>query len=730
MKKLNSFSLIAGMLLLFAIGLFTVFAPVPLGAEELARPQAVNVPITKGSVGGVSEATVVNLADVEFKPIASMSEREIRFKASSAERLALQEKARNMGPQNVLQRWDSYHQDSYQVQQAAAPTVSSSFDALDVSDCCGGGTSVPPDSDIAAGLIHLVAVENSSFEIYDKTGAVVVSSVLLDNLFSGVTGCSNLFDPTVIYDSEEDHFLIGADASPYFCLAVSQTGDPTGQWNLYSFDALFYGDEFFDYPHMGVGDHAIFMGANMFNGSVPEGFEGRMYAMDKNAAYAGTAMSWRSASASNDGNTPLPLNLTGFPQGTVPQPFDTHFFISDLNDGTTAWLWAWPDALGAGVPTVVQTYDLNTLTSFTAGLPVDAPQGGSTDLIQANDWRFRSFEYRNGQGWTTDTISGDVGNGAVDFERIFTMDLSTPPYASIYASVAGWGDSSVIYPDLAVDHCGNVALGHERSDSTRFPSIEVGGMANGYGGLEMPTMIKAGEVTYYSFDVSPLRWGDYSGMVIDPDGKTFWYIGEYAKDISGYGANYGNYITQLTYDCVMVYTITYNGNTNTGGDVPVDGNDYSNGDTVSVLDNSGNLVKTGYTFNGWNTAADGSGTPYSSNATFTIGSSSVFLYAQWSLSYTLKVMIESYGQSQGKGSVTSSPAGIDCGNDCLEAYDYNTAVTLTASPETGSIFVNWSGDNDCSDGIVTMTTDVTCTAFFYHFPWPMFMPAIIGEIEK
>ncbi|WP_459924103.1 hypothetical protein, partial [Desulfatiferula olefinivorans] len=44
------------------------------------------------------------------------------------------------------------------------------------------------------------------------------------------------------------------------------------------------------------------------------------------------------------------------------------------------------------------------------------------------------------------------------------------------------------------------------------------------------------------------------------------------------------------------YSVTYDGNTNTGGAVPTDGNSYHNGDPVTVLGNTGSLVKTGYTF--------------------------------------------------------------------------------------------------------------------------------------
>ncbi len=66
----------------------------------------------------------------------------------------------------------------------------------------------------------------------------------------------------------------------------------------------------------------------------------------------------------------------------------------------------------------------------------------------------------------------------------------------------------------------------------------------------------------------------------------------------------------------------------------------------------------------------------------------------------------------GTGKVTSSPAGINCGTDCSQDYDLGTAVSLTATASTGSIFTAWSGHADCSDGQVTMDVAKTCTATF------------------
>ncbi|MBA7635960.1 hypothetical protein ES703_43571 [subsurface metagenome] len=79
------------------------------------------------------------------------------------------------------------------------------------------------------------------------------------------------------------------------------------------------------------------------------------------------------------------------------------------------------------------------------------------------------------------------------------------------------------------------------------------------------------------------------------------------------------------------------------------------------------------------------------------------------ITYTLTVVKD----GTGSGEVNSSLPGISCGDDCTEVYDYNTVVTLTALPESGSEFSGWSGE--CSGTgtcQVTMTKNTTVTATF------------------
>ncbi len=86
----------------------------------------------------------------------------------------------------------------------------------------------------------------------------------------------------------------------------------------------------------------------------------------------------------------------------------------------------------------------------------------------------------------------------------------------------------------------------------------------------------------------------------------------------------------------ITFTLNYDDNGSTGGAAPIDGaSPYVTGTTVTVLSNTGSLVKSGNTFTGWNTAANGSGITYAPGATFAI-SSNTTLYAQWSpITFTL-----------------------------------------------------------------------------------------------
>lgn len=75
--------------------------------------------------------------------------------------------------------------------------------------------------------------------------------------------------------------------------------------------------------------------------------------------------------------------------------------------------------------------------------------------------------------------------------------------------------------------------------------------------------------------------------------------------------------------------IMYNANQANDGTVPVDTTNYSDEAAIQVKDNSGNLVRTGYTFAGWNTMPDGSGSAFTPGNKYQIDNSNMILYANW-----------------------------------------------------------------------------------------------------
>jgi uncharacterized repeat protein (TIGR02543 family) len=150
------------------------------------------------------------------------------------------------------------------------------------------------------------------------------------------------------------------------------------------------------------------------------------------------------------------------------------------------------------------------------------------------------------------------------------------------------------------------------------------------------------------------------------------------------------------------YTLTYSGNGSTGGTAPVDSNVYHNGDSVTVLNNTGNLVMMGYTFGGWNTAPNGSGTTYAGGASLSMGVGNLTLYAKW-IAITFPLTVVKAGTGAGSGSVVPM----------WGTYYYGASAILTATPAY-NYSVTWSGDcvgtgNSCTVTNILAPKNVTAT---------------------
>ena len=565
------------LLAVLATGVWLLRRPATPGPDTVARQEslrsllapagapAARPPAAPTLYEAPIEPVTVDLADVEpgvYDPhntydavLRGDIDLEQEFRLSRIEVAALQEAAHALPPDPDVAAFR-------QPLNPAGDTLTllSEFDALDVTDCCGpSGTSVPPDSHLAAGPNHLLAAVNVAFEIYDKEGNVVRPATTFSSFFSKLSVCVDTpygaFDPTVLYDEEADRFALGVDGNgTHFCIAVSASGNPAGSWHQYAIPADMNG-AFHDYPHTGVGQDAIFVGANQFFSSTTG--EARFWALNKAVMYAGQTLASgdvatfsTSALGYPEEGSPQPLNLHGYRQQRWPL-HDTHYFITDPYDGDTLHLWAWPNPLGGGTPSVVATFNLQTATGVSSGFPLPAPQQDQGQ-ITANDWRFRGFEYRNGYGWTADTVACNPGGGTVDCVRWVQIDLRSDPPSLAQAAVHAGSGAYRTFPDLAANHCNDMAVGYNYLSASTWPQIRVTGRENGdpAGALQSEIVLKTSDRAYASAvpgDDPPYRWGDYSSMAIDPDGLTFWHMGEYAKDINTRAANWGNTIGSFAF---------------------------------------------------------------------------------------------------------------------------------------------------------------------------------------
>jgi hypothetical protein len=118
---------------------------------------------------------------------------------------------------------------------------------------------------------------------------------------------------------------------------------------------------------------------------------------------------------------------------------------------------------------------------------------------------------------------------------------------------------------------------------------------------------------------------------------------------------------------------------------------------------------SGSTFAGWSGGGcSGTGTckvPLNSDTTVT---------ATFNPATAVPHLLTVTSGGDGTGSVTSSPAGIDCGSTCSHAFVAGSLITLTATADSGSTFTGWSGGGCSGNGncVVTLNSDTTVTATF------------------
>ncbi len=494
-----------------------------------------------------------------------------------------------------------------------SPVLSLSFDGFDFDDNAtenGGFYFIPPDPSGAAGPDRVIAVVNAMIEARTKTGTLLFRDALAD-FFSSLSPATRTFDPKVIYDQYAGRFVVvtlervnsGSNPDPgnlsKIFVAVSKTSSPgsatTADWYYLSINAktVIGGFDYWaDYPGFAIDEDAVYITNNMFLFPPGSAFGGvRLWIVHKGIVggfYGGGAATvtvHNPYASAGIATTTQPAHVFGV--GGVPGGAGLigTFLVSysGLSDGTLEYVQVVrvDDPLGA--PTFTQEYvSVGNIDATATTILPDAPQLGTSTLVEVNDRRALNAVWRSGTLWLSTTLipssGADAGQTTAHW---FKLSTSAVPGGAITLSDQGdIGGEDIapttytFFPSIAVNATGDAVIGFSASAASIYPgayftgrfSTDPPGSNRGSGTLRTG-------LDYYirTFGGPRNRWGDYSGACIDPADGSFWIFNLYAKargtPISGEDGRWATAFGNLPASALPVQLAYFSGTVISGGHV-------------------------------------------------------------------------------------------------------------------------------------------------------------------
>ena len=462
----------------------------------------------------------------------------------------------------------------------------------------------PPDQALCVGNGFVMEAVNTALAVHDAaTGARVAGPTALNQFFrlapefNRTTKAFGDFtsDPKCYYDSQTRRWfltLLQLDVNrvsgnfsgrSHLLLAVSQTANPTGSFNLFSIDVTNDGRNgtpshrrcpcLGDQPLLGADANGLFITTNEFP-IFTGGFNGaQIYALSKRQLAAGIMPTVVHIDGGRLEEGPSysvqPATSPGL-GGDDDDASGAEFFLSALDfEGTldnriAVWTLTNTRSLSAAAPDVTLSHIV--IESQVYGQPPNADQRvgptplkvalGLSDpeaLIAANDDRMNQVVFADGLLWSgvNTIVSGDrVGIAWFAVKPSFNG-------AGLRAKIQGQGyvtavGNSVLYPSIAVNREGDAAVGFTLTGQDFFPSAAYAllSVEDGAGPVHIAAAGVAPEDGFTGYpslggDVAA-RWGDYSAAVADEQGN-LWFATEY---IPGGPrtllANWGTFIGRIT----------------------------------------------------------------------------------------------------------------------------------------------------------------------------------------
>jgi hypothetical protein len=456
----------------------------------------------------------------------------------------------------------------------------------------GCGQSFPPDMALAVNQQFVLQVINGCVAVWDKTGVLQPGFPKSTNAFFGDPPLSfaggninnEVFDPRALYDWVNNRFIVISSRCRGNCftptnisiidIAVSQTSDPRGAWNLYHLNMVSLGllnaGDLADFPTLGQNRAGIYVSFNDFVGS--SSFAGSVVLfLPKARMYAASAIgSFNVGSTNTDSVQPANvMNKADNPRA--------EFFVSSINflsggctgGCSTLAVFAASNVLDTTGPGLEFTVVLQP-TSSTFFFPPGAQQPGCTSgscPIDTGDVRVSGeVTYAAGALYaalTTNGTSGGAGAARYLWFKIqpFLNDNDsrcTGTFTNKCPEITGSQELNEVcnfctsgfsssgaqyYPTVQPDPEGNVTVVANFSDNTfLFPG-------SGYSSVRVTQtpgqMHEAGLTTLQLglslYDTSSFtgqnRWGDYTATAPDLTSATspaFWFAAESSKTATSY----------------------------------------------------------------------------------------------------------------------------------------------------------------------------------------------------
>ncbi len=407
-----------------------------------------------------------------------------------------------------------------------------------------GNTRSPNDPSGAIGLNHYVqAVNATQVGVFSKTGDLISSFDAGETFWKNI-GQESAGDPIILYDSENNQWIItefAPSSTALLLVAVSEDADPLGVYSLYAFAT----PEFPDYPKYAIWENSVVVTTN-------EGGPGSLhqYFIEREALMTGQEdVTIQRVEILGNDNTEAgfyvttPVNwLTG------PRPKDSRPLAVKIND--SSWGQVNEDVIE------VFTFDIDfENTANTRVLEVEipttpfdgfpcsttardgfdcVPQRGGRGLDAIPEVVMNVPQYRNFGthesivlSFVTDITNGDNVSGIRWVElRKTEDDIDWTLFQE--GTHAPTDDLDRYMSSIAMDADGNIGLAYNASSNTEFVSTRFTGRlaSDPLGQMTFEESIAAeGTATIFSGG----RYGDYAHMTVDPvDGQTFWHTTEYA----------------------------------------------------------------------------------------------------------------------------------------------------------------------------------------------------------